>query len=175
MKYTKEHEILETTEYTEYTDFNHKTHKKTQKVSPLKTRNIQKCLADVGHSSEEFVDNMQFWKRKNLKSLRLLGGCHALRGADRGLSPTVVFLPPLRGSIWYYWCPWVTLRSTHGCVPATTTWFYIVFSAYRGFHPRLCSCHHYVVLYCFFVYRGLSPTAVFQSPLSSSKLLFMNY
>ena len=33
-----------------------------------------RCLADVGHVSEEFVDSMLFWSRKNWKGLRLLGG-----------------------------------------------------------------------------------------------------
>ena len=39
----------------------------------------------------------------------------------RGLSPTAKFLPPLRGSVWY-------------------------FLLTMGYHPRLCSNHHYVVL-----------------------------
>ena len=80
-------------------------------------------------------------------------GCHPrinilppLRGsnggeyADRGLSPTAVFLPPLRGSICLF-------LITVGC------------------HPRLCSFHRYAVRYGIIAYRGLSPTAGIQSPL----------
>jgi len=40
----------------------------------------------------------------------------------RGLSPTAKFLPPLRGSVWN-------------------------FLLTVGYHPRLYSSHHYVVLY----------------------------
>ncbi|MBO4528767.1 MAG: hypothetical protein J5743_14130 [Victivallales bacterium] len=32
------------------------------------------CLADVGHRSDEFVDNMLFSSRRNREGLRLLGG-----------------------------------------------------------------------------------------------------
>ena len=44
--------FLQSTEYTEETE----------------------CLADIGHGSEEFVDNMLFLSRKNQEGLRLLGG-----------------------------------------------------------------------------------------------------
>jgi len=32
------------------------------------------CLADVGHDSGEFADNMLFYSRMNRECLRLLGG-----------------------------------------------------------------------------------------------------
>ena len=75
------------------------------------------------------------------------------------------FLPPLRGSV----CIGLSYRGlrsrvcahcTHGCVPATTTWFYWLLLRFRGLCSRVCahcthgwvpcaptglnSCHHYV-------------------------------
>ena len=47
-----------------------------------------------------------------------------------------------------------------------------------GYHPRLYSCHHYVVLYGIIDVRGLRfapPTAVFFSPLRGSKRLLCNH
>jgi len=44
------------------------------KIQSTENTEETECLADVGHRSEEFVDNMLFCSRKNRESLRLLGG-----------------------------------------------------------------------------------------------------
>ena len=69
-----------------------------------------------------------------------------------------IFLPPLRCSRGLR--SRVCAHCTHGCVPATTTWFYWLLLRFRGLCSRVCahcthgwvpcaptglnSCHHYV-------------------------------
>ena len=98
--------------------------------------------------------------------------------ADRGLSPTAVFLSPRRGSICFVCIPWVV---THGWDPFTATRFDMFCLLTVGCHPRLCSSHHDAVLsdcfatimhYALWIMHWKEPTAGIRSPLRVSKLFY---